>query len=31
MDTTIYRYVDREWSRDELHADEVEAAGLDPE
>jgi hypothetical protein len=32
MDTTIYRYMNREWTRDELRADaEAEAAGLDPE
>ena len=32
MDITIYRDVDREWTRDELRADaRAEAAGLDPE
>ena len=32
LDTTIYRYMDREWTRDELRADvEAEAAGLDPD
>jgi hypothetical protein len=32
MDTTIYRYFNREWTRDELRADsEAAAAGLDPE
>ena len=32
MDITIYRDVDREWTRNELRADaRAEAAGLDPE
>ena len=34
MDTTVYRYMDREWTRDELRADaeaEAEATGLDAE
>ena len=32
MDITIYRDVDREWTRDELRAGaRAEAAGLDPE
>jgi hypothetical protein len=32
VDTTIYHYMNREWTRDKLRADaEAEAAGLDPD